>query len=306
MTPASLLEQLPASSRPAWQLYTDWCAATGVAAMPAPPQQLQAFLRDVPAAFSTSAARVRVIRAAHTITGIPFPDAPTPISPALRTGAEWANVETALQALPLTRYPAGLVGRRDALVLLLLDHLHLTRESARAVRIADVDLTRWRLAGTPLPATDSTVACSRCILTRWLRVLGPAALGFRTSVRELLDPAAFTDEHDCTAPLEDTWSVAPNLLPAIDRHGWLTNTTISTRTISTLTARRQDPALPPAHHRPRLISPSSRPSLTLQALADAYDDLDERLTALLLRTDVLLATTPPAAPLRQVSDRRAP
>jgi hypothetical protein len=299
MTTASILEQLPTTSRPAWQLYTDWCAAIGVPAMPAPPQQLQAFLRDVPAAFSTSSARIRAIRAAHAITGTPFPDAPTPISLALRTGGEWASVETALQAMPLTRYPAGLVGRRDALVLLLLDHLHLTREGARAVRIADVDLTRWRLVGTPLPATDSTVACPRCILSRWLRVLGPAALGFRTSVRELLDPAAFTDEHDCTNPLENTWTAAPNLLPAIDRHGWLTNTTISTRTISTLTARRQDPALPPAHHRPRPISPNSRPPLTLQALADAYDDLDERLTALLLRTNDLLTTTPTAAPIPQ-------
>ena len=292
MTPANILEQLPASSRASWQLYTDWCAATDAPPLPATPQQLQAFLRDVPAAFSTSVARVRAIRAAHTITGTPIPDAPTPTFPALRVGTEWASVETALQALPLTRYPAGLVGRRDALVLLLLDHLHLTRASVRAIRITDVDPTRWRIAETLLPRTDSAIHCPRCILSRWLRVLGPAALGFRVSVRELLDPAVFTDRHDCTDPLEDTWTVAPNLLPSIDRHGWLTNTTISTRTISALTAHRQDPTLPPAHHRSRPATPSLRPPLTLQGLADAYDDLDERLTALLLRTDNLLTTTP--------------
>jgi hypothetical protein len=290
-TADDVLEHLPASSRPHWQLYADWCAAVDVPAVPATLTQLSQFFAAVPVAPSTATARVGALRAAHTILGALFPVAPTEPSRPVRVGAGWVSATDALQALPVTRYPAGLVGRRDGFLLLLLDQLHRTRHLARAVTEADIALTPvFTITGVQIPRADVAASCWRCVSTRWLRVLGPAVLGRRYTVQELLDPTLHQDDaHDCDIALTEDWRAAPTLLPAIDRHGWLTpHQPLSTRAMSAITAHRQQAGQLPTenqlHARPR---PSTGHSL--RDLADGYDDIDARLTELLLRTSTLLA-----------------
>lgn len=281
----NILEQLPVSSRALWQLYVDWCEARELEPVPATGEQLASYLREVPAAFSTSVARIRVIRIAHALVAAPFP-IPLAASPsAVREGSGWVPVREAIVAMPVTRYPVGLVGRRDALVLLLLDRLRLSRRGVGAVSVGDIDVDGWTIAGVQLQRSERAVSCERCVLSRWLRVLGPAALGMRFSTAELLDPNRHNEEHDCETPLDDGWTVAPTLLPAIDRYGWLDNhRALSTRSISAITVRRQDPTVEPADNYPQARPRSSVPVMSLQEVADAYEDLDERVTALLLLT----------------------
>ncbi|NQX29894.1 hypothetical protein HQQ81_21315 [Microbacteriaceae bacterium VKM Ac-2854] len=281
----SILEQLPVSSRPHWQLYSDWCEARSTVPVPASLEQLTSYAQEVPAAFSTTVARIRAVRIAHELAGAQFPyPVASPVS-AVRSGEGWTSIPDAIAAVPVTRYPAGLVGRRDAFVLLLLDRLRLSRRRIRAVAITDVDVRQWTIAGARLQWSEPVVTCERCVLSRWLRVLGPAALGMRFSTAEALDPTRHSDEHDCELPLDDGWIAAPTLLPAIDRYGWLDNhRALSTRSISAITARRQDLNVEPADNHPQVRLRSPAPTMSLQDVADAYDDLDERVTALLLFT----------------------
>ncbi|MBO0985019.1 hypothetical protein [Rathayibacter sp. SD072] len=290
MTPDHVLEQLPVSSRAHWQLYTDWCDAVGASPAPASIVQLGRFFAAVPAAPSTAVGRVRALRAAHELLHAAFPVPPTELARPIRAGARWITPAEAVAALPLTRYPVGLVGRRDAFLLLLLDQLHLTRGHARTITEADIvtgaDIT---VAGVPVQKSAEAVSCWRCVVTRWLRVLGPAALGFRYTVREILDPTLFTDTHDCDTDVADDWRVAPVLLPAIDQHGWLNpHGPLTTRAMSAITADRQRTGQAPVDNHPRArLEPSTR--RTLQDVANAYDDVDARLAALLLQTATLLA-----------------
>lgn len=290
-TTQDVLEHLPVSSRSHWQLYVDWCTAVDAPVVPATLTQLGRFFAAVPAAASTAAARVSALRAGHTLLGEPFPVAPIEPSKPVRVGAGWVSATDALLGLPVTRYPAGLIGRRDGFLLLLLDQLHQTRRGARAIIEADIALTpALSVAGTEVPRSKRAEVCWRCVATRWLRVLGPAALGFRYTVQELLDPTLHQDsEHDCDIALSDEWRAAPALLPAVDQHGWLApHRPLSIRTMSAITAQRQRAGQLAAdnevHSRARL---STRHSL--QGLAAGYDDIDARLAELLLRTSTLLA-----------------
>lgn len=286
----TILEKLPVSSRPHWQLYADWCEARGRVPVHASVEQLAAYAQEVPAAFSTTGARIRAVRIAHELAGAPFPyPVVSPVS-AVRSGEGWAPISDAIAAVPVTRYPAGLVGRRDAFVLLLLDRLRLSRSQARAVSVAAVDPDRWRIASVELLRRNPAATCERCVLSRWLRVLGPAALGRRLSVAEVLDPGLHTESHDCDEPLDAAWTSAPVLLPAIDQHGWLDNhRPLSVRTISAITAVRQDPTVEPTDNYPKARTRRNTPAMSLREVADAYDELDERVAAILLHTRTLLA-----------------
>lgn len=291
VTTKNVVERLPGSSRPHWQLYTDWCAAVDVAAVPATLSQLGRFFAAIAVAPSTATGRVSALRAAHTLLGMPFPVAPTEPSRPIRAGADWASATDALQALPVTRYPAGLVGRRDGFLFLLLDQLHQTRRDARAVTEAEIALTpALSITGIEVPQANPVERCWRCVTTRWLRVLGPAALGFRYTVHEILDPTLHRDEeHDCDTPLSEDWRAAPTLLPAIDQHGWLTtHQPLSISAMSAITAQRQQAGQVPAeNHLHGRAQPS--PGHSLQDLTCGYDDVDARLAKLLLRTSALLA-----------------
>ncbi|WP_146083052.1 hypothetical protein [Rathayibacter sp. AY1E8] len=290
MTPDHVLKRLPVSSRPHWQLYTDWCDAIGASPAPASLVQLGRFFAAVPTASSTAVARVCAIRAAHELLDEAFPVPLTEPARPIRVGAGWITPVEAVAAVPLTRYPAGLVGRRDAFLLLLLDQLHFTRHDAGSIAEADITLGGdMTIAGVLIRRSVEAVSCWRCVVTRWLRVLGPAALGFRYTVREILDPALFTDAHDCDIDVPEDWRVAPFLLPAIDQHGWLNpHGPLTTRAMSSITAIRQRAGQPLVDNHPRVrLEPSARRSL--QDVADAYDDVDARLAALLLQTAMLLA-----------------
>lgn len=162
---------------------------------------------------------MRAVRAAHDLLDEVLPVLPTEPAQPIRAGTGWVTPAKAVAAVPLTRYPVGLVARRDAFLLLLLYQLHLTRSHARG--ITEVDIATGRtitIAGVLVQRSADAVLFWRCVITRWWRVLGAAALQFRYTVREPLDPALFTDAQACNADVADDWRVAQFLLRrSIDR-----------------------------------------------------------------------------------------
>lgn len=271
--------------------------------MPATMEQLTAFFAAVPVAASTATARVSALRAAHRLTGAMFPVPPAPPMSPVRAGEGWLTAEDAIAGMPVTRYPVGLVGRRDAFLLLLLGPLRLTYGDAQKVTAGSVEVgLDITVAGTVLPRAADAASCWRCVVTRWLRVFGPAALGFRYTVGEILDPTVFTDAHDCdVVAVTDEWRVAPFLLPAIDRHGSLSpHRPLSSRTMATITARRQQAGQAPAVNRAATVPRLADATRSLQEVADGYDDVDARLVV-----SVSIVQKPDADTVRRLEGQSA-
>ncbi|WP_307720203.1 hypothetical protein [Rhodococcus wratislaviensis] len=111
--------------RHVWALFTDWCVATDQPPIPATPQQLARFLHDNPAAPATQRRRVSVINTVHRRQRHPAPGTDEAIRRALnatraaRLKRRSALVAERLRQIPVAGWPAGLFGRRDALILAL-------------------------------------------------------------------------------------------------------------------------------------------------------------------------------------------
>lgn len=279
-------------------MFVDWCAATGQPALPTTPAVLAAFCTACPAAPATLARRLRVIRAVHADLGrhLPAPaQAPTP--PAVRTGPAWMSIPDTLGSLPRLGYPAGVAGRRDAYLLVLLGVLGLTRNQARTLTADQISITAGQpvIAGRPVPRTDPPSVCPACAVTGWLRALAIATHdGHRTLAYELRRYSHHhPGRHDCTQPLADAWRTAPQLLPAIDQHGWLNpHTPMTRRAITAAIARRQAlPVTEPEPATPRTALPRSAHYGQRHGHYEHADQLDAQLDALDHAIDQLLAAT---------------
>ena len=124
-SPASGVDLDPTASH-TWTLFADWCSATGHVALPAQPETLAEFLADHPARVSTHRRRVTAINSAHRHRGLSEPGRAHAVHAALATRRHQrlqavADVlDEAIRQLPVSGWPHGLFGRRDALILTLV------------------------------------------------------------------------------------------------------------------------------------------------------------------------------------------
>ncbi|CAG7618533.1 hypothetical protein SIM91_18730 [Rhodococcus opacus] len=178
--------RLSARDQHVWALFADWCAATNQPSTPATPHQLARFLHDNPAP-ATQRRRVSVINTAHRRQGHPAPGSSEEIRRALNT-ARAARLErlSALVApritqVPVTGWPAGLFGRRDALILVLaaagVGFEQIARLRRRDVTVTGDNPVSLRLTvigdRIVLPAAlDSPEIAVATIYRRWTEVLG--------------------------------------------------------------------------------------------------------------------------------------
>lgn len=286
-----------------WRLFTDWCAATGVDHDDALPGDLDNFLEFVDGNPRTTERRRRNVLRTMSRRGSGPRFAPL-VKPELYEGHGWVDVARALEQLPITRFPVGLRGRRDGWLLVLLGTLGFSRRQALAIHQEDVELyPALRIAGQTVPRAADPGECPACAVTRWLRVLGPASLGNRVEVREILDPFSYEDVHDCGRGLDGAWRVAPVMTPSVDQHGWLGNSKpLSLVAVSTILAMRQRPMELVTHYSVRQEATGRFKDASMQDLADAYDDVDERLQALLAKTASMLEETEAIAERVGMSD----
>ncbi|MCD7052816.1 hypothetical protein LRS58_19045 [Rhodococcus sp. BH2-1] len=215
-----------------WALFIDWCAAADRPSLPATPEVLASFLHEHPAAAATQRRRVSAINSVHRDHGLLPPGRSDIVRRRLDTAraARLDRLAAALRQralkLPTTGWPAGLFGRRDALLLILaatgmsftqisrLCRGNLTTDADDGALIARVDGEQFRLA--PLVDEHAHITPA-AIFRRWADVL--AYLDRRPNTRMLATYLADPQEIS-TVPLSEAQSVQP-LLPPIDRWGHL-------------------------------------------------------------------------------------
>ena len=299
-----------------WALFCDYTAAVGQPALPTTVGALTGFLADIPAAPATQARRVAAIAAAHRAAGY-FLSRPTP-----HTGANAENAPSKaphpnpaqmIAACPTRGWPHGFLGRRDAYLIVLTAVLGYSHAQARQIRPTDItnvdtdlrtspDLDTAaipRIRGRALATTDDPRDCPACTVVRWLDILGVAdGLGRGSARMHLYAASAPTSSgpHHHTTTGTGRWRQTAQLLPAIDRHGWIDDyRPLSTRSISTrlaLAASRStspdvSPTAPLAHDelQPNRLgshAPSLEEVLTLlDQVANDADAVNNRIQALL-------------------------
>lgn len=276
-----------------WKLYEDWCASWGLDTAPADEHTLLRFVHELPAAPVTVQNRLRAIRRELSRRGYQMTAPPRPPAQTLiRTGEPYASTEEALAQLPRARRVAGLRGRRDAWLLILIGVLELTRRQCHDISAERIDLSAGiRVHGRFIPTGNDTATCPACAVTRWLRVIGEYGVGFRTYAFQLLDPqVALTDAHDCEDPVGDDWKTAPQLLPAIDQHGWVRDSApLSMRSISAVSARVQRFTGARETAFARTVATGRFKDATSAELVAAQDDAYDEADRLLERSKRLLA-----------------
>ncbi|AMY20787.1 MULTISPECIES: hypothetical protein [Nocardiaceae] len=187
--------QVPPGYRYEWALFADWCAAAETVPLPASPETLAAFLDDNPAGDETLRRRVAAINRAHRNAGESEPGTVTAIRLRLdrarshRVARRRIAAASIVPALPTIGWPAGLFGRRDALVLVLYA-LGLGPRDIAALDRRDIEACgdglrihgRHQLDTTELSEVDS--GASARTWTLWQQVLDVADRSASTRVLE--------------------------------------------------------------------------------------------------------------------------
>lgn len=129
--------------RAVWQLFSDWCAASGESALPAAPETLARFVAANPASLRTHRRRVSVINAAHRRVGVGQPGRAEVVRALLdsrraeRRHRLTVSAAAAILRLPNRGWPTELFARRDAMLLVLVT-MGLSSIRIEALRLADL------------------------------------------------------------------------------------------------------------------------------------------------------------------------
>lgn len=204
-------------------LWRDWCAVTGVALSARDATTLDRFRRQA------GASR----RSLQCLGGVVRPGIP-------RATAAWPRGHTDAEPLSLAFLLQQISTRLADPTTLWIDRLRLMRLAFAGVLLAPrseggLGLTRdGALALTParlrelrprVSTADGPDQCPACAVWAWLQVLGTNANWSATVVRALARDVDPGDEH-ChvrpdPSPAWQDWVDHPNLLPAIDRWGYV-------------------------------------------------------------------------------------
>lgn len=236
-----------------WAHFHRWCAAAGLAALPAAVDTVRLYLADLEATrtsagqvvFSpaTMGRRLAAIAAAHHDAGHRSPTR-DPAVGAVLTGIKRArahpthqmrpllldDLRTVLGGLGFGTWPDGLIAARDAAALLIGFTGALRRSELAALTVADltfhpVDGLHVRIARSKtdqtgrgatvvLPYGTRAGTCPPCAVLRWLQLLAAAPHGRPALMRAVLETPAWPDlTHLFTHP-DPTTSAAGTSAPA--------------------------------------------------------------------------------------------
>ncbi len=268
-----------------WQLWLDWCEATGRVPAPTTVETIAAFVGQVRCGRALRHRRVRAV--VHGCESAGWPVEAPPVDRLVR----WGAVQPLLAVYSRWGWPGGLNGRRDAALAALWGHGH-TRAGLRTLTAAAVRPVDglWHVDGTLLYTDPDPSLCGACAVTGWLAVLGMVAFGGRGEAQRFLASPG-NDDHSCTSEIGDRWRQAHQLFPAVDRHGWIDDTApVSARTIADVLRRGRNlaadgfvPAVPAADS--GVVAPVSG-----FVWEDALDELDARVDAIAARVEQVMRT----------------
>ena len=281
-SPASGVDLDPSTSH-TWTLFVDWCSATGHVALPAQPETLAEFLADHPARVGTHRRRVTAINSAHRQRGFSEPGRAHAVHVALATRrherlqAVADALDEAIGQLPVSGWPHGLFGRRDALILTLVA-AGLTYTEIAALRRGDlqrqghelvIDSDRkWRLGTGAEPGERGPAA----VHDRWARVQ-EIVDGYPT-IRVLAHYFEHPPEPagDRPAPYLGVAAAEQPLIVSIDRWGYtpLRPTPMTEQSIAAITRAHVSGQAPA--HRPRTPLP-----VLVAAVRPSFEDGEEAI-----------------------------
>lgn len=194
-----------------WRQFVRWGIAAGRPVLPAPAQVLLDYLAAHPGTPATQRGRVTALTAAHQRAGLPTPGEAEAVRRLLNPGRAArlararARVEQLLVRLPVTGWPHGLRGRRDA-VILLLATAGLSWRRIAALTQADLTITDTAVSIGPQPlavldATGVPASCPVAVCRRWAQIAAhaPAATGHLTNEQILTDSDSGGGEHGVPA-----------------------------------------------------------------------------------------------------------
>ncbi len=222
-----------------WVLFTDWCAVTGRAPLPATAETVLMFFGDCPAAPGTFARRLTAIDAAHRDAGVAPPERTGQVRDVLRgrparpvrQELNSAGVNAALRRLPSHGWINGWFGRRDRALLVVagagVPYRRIAALTAGDAAVIDgVATINPTIGPVTLHPDEEPVLCGPCALVRWLRALHLALTSPATRpLARAIDRAPAVDgasPHLCRSrrPLPTGIAEVP-LLPPIDPRGHL-------------------------------------------------------------------------------------
>ena len=275
-----------------WARFEAWCAASGREALPASPETVERSLALFPGSKSKQRLRRRAITVKHLDAGEPSPIILVPPARVWKGSAVVADIEQALAEIPKYRHPVGLRGRRDAFLIVLVGFLQLSRQEARQLSPAAIELgSIVKICGRVIPSNDDPVTCLACAVTRWLRVAGNAYLGHRAETRGLLDPTkADLTKHDCGQPVTEQWRRATELLVPLDTYGWVrTGVPLSKRSITSIIPARRLTTGFAEEVGPHTRKPTQFDDLSATDTYRAAGDLEAKAEAAFVRSAEALA-----------------
>ena len=288
------ISALSATARADWDLFTDWCTATGRTPTASTWADLSTFLAEIPASMAIQQRRLRHIQTVleQEPTGLPRPL----VVATARPGPQWLTYPEAMTALRHEWHPEGVAARRDALILTLAAH-GFTRKRIRRLRPQQTTIFPEPVVDSfSLPRHRDPALCPRCALTRWLAVLDAYRHRSGRDIEDLLTDArthsTLHPAHDClTTDLTEGWRHAPWLICPIDRHGALTpDRPVTRRALTAIFTRR---FIPPENQPQPLAKPGVVPEIP-DAIGrrlgrDDRHELDGLYTKLEDATDALTA-----------------
>jgi hypothetical protein len=302
-----------------WTLFCDYAAATNQPALPTTLATLAGFFTQLPVRGTTPARRIAAIAAAHRNAGYLLQRPPNTTHSDTRP-----HPGPLIAACPTQGWPHGLLGRRDAFLITLTQVLGYSHTQARRIHPGDITITTDPTPGTEdthtgtgdaetvlpnirgnaVPTTGDPRTCPACAVVRWLDILGIAdGLGRGSARMQLAAATAPTalDPHHHTPTDPPRWRHAAQLLPAIDRHGWIDDyQPLSTRSIHTrLTlATRPDDAGPDPQDHSCIAEPETPATRTrtLDEVLTLLDQVADDADALNRRIQALLAADTPQSP----------
>lgn len=135
---------IPATYRSEWKDFTAWCGAYRIPELPADPVTVAQFLEfDDTIKLATKRRRVAAINAVHRAANYTAPGTATAVRALLsERNRQTEAAHQAIRGLPVTGWPAGLFGRRDALVLMLVCVLGVPAAAVGDLTCGDITVTR--------------------------------------------------------------------------------------------------------------------------------------------------------------------
>ena len=226
LAPETLVAGLRGEHAREWRQFLRWATATDRTPLPASAATLHAYLDAYPGTIATQRGRASAVTAAHRTAHRPSPAEAETIRRRLRPGraerltAARAHIDALLPHLPVTGFPDGLTGRRDAVILHLaasgLSWDRIAGLRQRDVHLTDDTVTVGEQPLIVLSATDIPASCPVAVLLRWATVLtyAPEPTG-HIALADILNGAA---EEPAGSGLLDRYADQP-LLTGFDPNG---------------------------------------------------------------------------------------